>query len=158
MAKIKFYEQSSQVRLVLNQRFLIVHASLIFVCVNIDSRPLNQRFLMTPVFVGTGSRLLSQRFLMTLIFVCASFSHQPKIFNSARISYFFGCVRCLDTSTNFLQQNIHDLSLYDFCMRKLRQNPPIDISIMNKNISVRIFIYFNIIWIYIFCIDSIIKK
>ena len=114
----------------LSQRFLMTYTSLIFVCVTLYakqlSRSLSQRFLMVYsrfifvcviLYAKRLSRPLNQRFLMTysrLIFVCV------------------GCLACahdqVDPSTNVLQRYIHGLSLYDFCMHKLRQVPPLQLS------------------------------
>ena len=47
-----------------------------------------------------------------------------RFFNSVCTTCFFVCVGCLYTSVNFLWQNIHGLSLYNFCLRKSVPEPP----------------------------------
>ena len=72
----------------------MVYSQLIFVCVDTDSRRLNQRFSIG-VFIA---------YLYT-IFVCAncaSFSPQRTIFNSARITYF---LYAYDTDQRFLAEH-----------------------------------------------------
>ena len=95
---------------VLRQRILAIYSSFIFICFILYAKRL--------------SGVLRQRILMTyspLIFAYANYARQSTFFKSARITYF--CMRM--TPTNVFQQNIHSLSLCDFCLRKAVPKPPI---------------------------------
>ena len=74
-----------------------------------DARPLNQRLL------NTCSLLVFLWFLSAHIALVLVLNQQFLIVHASQI---FICVGCLDTLTNILKQNIHGLSLHDFCLCK----------------------------------------
>ena len=110
----------------------MTYSPLIFVCIDIGSRPLNQHFLIT------YSSLIFVQIVLVLVI--------NQQFLIVHVSLIFVCVGCLDTSTNVLLRNIHSLSLHDFCLLKTVPNhhppppplppppPPLDISILFQSI------------------------